>query len=226
MFTLEQVVPYGRSFEEYLRMFDLNDVDLTRKIIGCGDGPAAFNAEATRRGACVVSCDPVYRFQVDQIRRRIDEACDQVILQTVLHADEFIWDPPVRNADELRKVRMTAMNLFLDDFEQGLREGRYVDAELPLLPYADGEFELGLCSHLLFLYSEQLGEEFHRNAIRELCRVAREVRIFPTTGLDSRESPHLEICIEDLKSTGLEATVQQVPYEFHRGANRILRIRR
>ena len=185
MFTLEQVVPYGRSFEEYLRMFDLNDVDLTRKIIGCGDGPAAFNAEATRRGACVVSCDPVYRFQVDQIRRRIDEACDQVILQTVLHADEFIWDPPVRNADELRKVRMTAMNLFLDDFEQGLREGRYVDAELPLLPYADGEFELGLCSHLLFLYSEQLGEEFHRKAIRELCRVAREVRIFPTTGLDS-----------------------------------------
>jgi hypothetical protein len=55
MFTLDQVVPWGRSFAEYRRMFALTDAELGLRIIGCGDGPASFNAEATRRGTAVVS---------------------------------------------------------------------------------------------------------------------------------------------------------------------------
>jgi hypothetical protein len=61
MFTLEQVVPWGRSFEEYRAMFALSDADLEGRVLGCGDGPASFNAVATQRGANVVSCDPIYR---------------------------------------------------------------------------------------------------------------------------------------------------------------------
>ena len=53
MFTLEKVVPWGRSFDEYRRMFALTESDLRLKIVGCGDGPADFNAEATRRGSTV-----------------------------------------------------------------------------------------------------------------------------------------------------------------------------
>ena len=44
MFTLDQVVPWGRSFDEYRRMFALSDDDLTGSILGCGDGLASFNA--------------------------------------------------------------------------------------------------------------------------------------------------------------------------------------
>ena len=44
MFALDQVVPWGRSFDEYRRMFALTDADLSRVILGCGDGPASFNA--------------------------------------------------------------------------------------------------------------------------------------------------------------------------------------
>jgi len=40
------IKPWGRSFEEYVRMFSLTPPDLKRKILGCGDGPASFNAEA------------------------------------------------------------------------------------------------------------------------------------------------------------------------------------
>jgi hypothetical protein len=75
MFTLDQVVPWGRSFEEYRRMFALTDTDLASKIVGCGDGPASFNAEATRLGSTVVSCDPIYRFGVEQLRERIASTC-------------------------------------------------------------------------------------------------------------------------------------------------------
>ena len=31
-------------------MFDLSAADLGRRILGCGDGPASFNAELTAQG--------------------------------------------------------------------------------------------------------------------------------------------------------------------------------
>src|SRR5262245_13359682 len=71
MFTLDQVVPWGRSFDEYRRMFALSDDELRLRIVGCGDGPASFNAEARRRGCRVVSIDPLYRWDANRIRERI-----------------------------------------------------------------------------------------------------------------------------------------------------------
>jgi hypothetical protein len=61
MFILDQVVPWGRSFEEYRRRFALNEADLQVRILGCADGPASFNAESTRRGTRVISIDPLYQ---------------------------------------------------------------------------------------------------------------------------------------------------------------------
>lgn len=43
-FTLDKVVPWGRSYDEYVSMFDLSGADLGVRILGCGDGPAEFNA--------------------------------------------------------------------------------------------------------------------------------------------------------------------------------------
>src|SRR5688572_9915115 len=145
MFTLEQVVPWGRSFDEYCRMFALDDDDLGLRILGCGDGPASFNAEATRRGATVISCDPIYRCEAVQIRQRIAATYDQIIEQTRRNVDAFVWDP-IASVDELGRVRMTAMEEFLDDFSRGRAEGRYVEAELPALPFDDSSFDLALCS--------------------------------------------------------------------------------
>src|SRR6476469_10814921 len=126
MFTLDQVVPWGRSFDEYRRMFALTDEDLQVRILGCGDGPASFNAEATRGGGVVVSCDPIYRYGVDQIRARISATCDRILEQTRQNADEFVWTE-IRSVDELRALRMAAMEDFLDDYSNGRSEGRYVD---------------------------------------------------------------------------------------------------
>lgn len=91
MFTLDQIVPWSRSFDEYQRMFALTDDELGLSIVGCGDGPASFNAEATRREASVISCDPIYRYDVDRLRDWIAATYDEVIEQTRRNADEFIW---------------------------------------------------------------------------------------------------------------------------------------
>ena len=150
MFTLDHVVPWGRSFDEYRRMFDLTDDDLNRSIIGCGDGPASFNAEASRQGRHVISCDPLYRFEKPQIQERIAATCEQIIEQTRRNAHEFVWGDGIRSVEELGRVRMSAMQAFLDDYELGKAQERYLDAELPTLPFADGAFDLALCSHFLF----------------------------------------------------------------------------
>lgn len=61
-FQLNQVVLWGRSMDEYIRMLDLNADDLKRTILGCADGPASFNAEMTWDGGKVIAFDPVYAF--------------------------------------------------------------------------------------------------------------------------------------------------------------------
>lgn len=48
-FKLDSVVPWGRNMEEYKLMFQLNDEDVSKKIVGFGDGPACFNYEMTKR---------------------------------------------------------------------------------------------------------------------------------------------------------------------------------
>jgi GNAT superfamily N-acetyltransferase len=218
-----QVVPWGRSFDEYVRMFALTEDDLKRSILGCADGPAAFNAELTRRGGQIVSCDPLYAHSSDEIEARIRHCFETILEQTRLNADGFVWSSEIPDVDALGKVRMTAMRRFLDDFPDGKDSGRYVAAELPKLAFHDAEFELALCSHFLFLYNST-GRDFHTQSVIELARVAREVRIFPLLQLDGRKSPHLPDVIEKMNSLGHVTELVPVPYEFQRGANEMLRV--
>jgi hypothetical protein len=118
------------------------------------------------------------------------------------------------------------MRRFLADFEAGKAEGRYVTASLPGLPFEDGQFDLALVSHLLFLYSDQLDCGFHRAAVEELLRVAREVRIFPLLALDRKPSPHVGPICTHVAGRGWGAEVRGVPYEFQRGGNEMLRLSR
>jgi hypothetical protein len=224
VFTLDAVVPWGRSFDEYQRMFALSERDLELKVLGCGDGPASFNAEASRRGWRVVSCDPIYEWSASDIRGRVAETYEQIVEQTRRNADEFVWTS-IPSVEELGRRRMAAMETFLDDYDAGRAEGRYVNGSLPLLPFADDAFDLALCSHLLFLYTTQLGADFHQSAVRELCRVAREVRIFPLLELGGGRSPYVDLVSAVVPSVGREAVIETVPYEFRRGGNEMMRIR-
>jgi len=205
-------------------MFALTEDDLGRRILGCGDGPASFNAEATARGCRVTSFDPLYGFDRSQIETRIAATYDQVLEQTRLNAHDFVWGSVARDVEELGRVRMAAMQTFLSDYETGTREGRYVDASLPSLPFADDAFDIALCSHFLFLYSTQLGEAFHVAALREMCRIAADVRVFPLLALGATRSPFVETCADDLRGAGLEVTIEDVSYEFVRGGNQMMRV--
>ncbi len=220
-FTLDKVVPWGRSYDEYLRMFALTENDLSRRILGCGDGPASFNAELSQRGGQVVSIDPIYVFDVDQINSRIAETYETVMAQTRNNQHEFVWDA-ISSVEELGRIRMTAMAIFLKDFAAGKQAGRYIAGELPSLPFATGQFDLALSSHFLFLYSEHLSAEFHLQALREMLRVAQEVRVFPLLMLGGSPSPHISFVKEQLAPDGFSIKIERVPYEFQKGGNEML----
>jgi ubiquinone/menaquinone biosynthesis C-methylase UbiE len=117
------------------------------------------------------------------------------------------------------------METFLRDYEGGRRTRRYVEGELPTLPFADDAFDLALCSHFLFLYTKQLAADFHAAAVRELCRVAREVGIFPLLALGNAPSPQVAIVSDALRRDRHDVAMETVPYEFQRGGNGMLRIR-
>ncbi len=220
---LDRVIPWGRSMEEYVRMFNLTPRDLQLKILDCAGGPASFNTTMTRQGYSVISCDPVYQFTACEITRRIQEVYPVVIEGVQVDQNSFVWRD-INSPTHLGQVRMAAMNQFLEDFPQGLQEGRYVTAELPTLPFSQDQFDLALCSHFLFTYSEQLSEAFHLDAIAELCRVATEVRIFPLLNLAGEPSPHLQPIISQLNRRGYQLEIKMVGYEFQPGGNQLLQL--
>ncbi len=220
---LNEVVPWGRSLEEYKLMFDLSDVDLTKKILGCGDGPASFNAEMTKQGYSVISIDPVYQFSAEQIKQRVQDTYQPVISQVKQNSDRYIWNK-FSNPDELGQARLMVMENFLSDYETGKNAGRYLSHSLPNLKFSDNQFELCLCSHLLFLYSEQLSLEFHIASILELLRTSREIRIFPLLKLNCAPSPYVDLVIQDLSRKSFTVQIQTVAYEFQKGGNQMLKI--
>ncbi|CAG1023106.1 hypothetical protein DOJK_02105 [Patescibacteria group bacterium] len=220
-FSLDNIVPWGRSFEEYCGMFALTAEDLKCSILGCGDGPASFNASLTKLGGSVISIDPIYQFSTVQIKQRIDETYMTVLEQLERNQDDFVWDN-ISSVTELGRIRMSAMELFLVDYEIGRNFGRYITGELPTLPFENKVFDLALSSHFLFLYSKHLSAEFHLLALQEMLRVANEVRVFPIITLNGLPSPHLDFVIKALKNQQVNVEIQCVDYEFQRDANQML----
>jgi hypothetical protein len=224
-FHLKDIVPWGRSFPEYVEMFALSDDDLAKPILGCGDGPASFNAELTKLGGSIVSVDPLYAYDADDIKRRIEETFHQVIQETRMNMNEFVWQN-IRSVDELGKIRMNAMHDFLSDYPKGKLEKRYVAESAPILSFSDDSFGLAVVSHFLFLYSDHLNLRFHINTITELCRICGETRIFPLLQLGAVPSAHVEPLSDHFRAEGYDVEQIRVPYEFQRGGNIMLKIKK
>ena len=223
--TLNQVIPWGRSLQEYTQMFNISDEELNLRILGVGDGPASFNSEMNTLGHTVLSIDPIYSFSKVQIEGKVEENYDPLMSQVERNSDNFVWDFFLDPA-HCGRFRLETMRKFLEDFEVGKVQGRYLPESLPALNFADCQFDLALCSHLLFLYSAQLSFDFHRDSIQELCRVSQEVRIFPLLMLNCERSPYVPPIQSHFSEAGFSVDICPVPYEFQKGGNEMMRIRR
>ena len=224
MFKLNGVVPWGRNFEEYRLMFRLTEDDLQKKIAGFGDGPASFNRELTERGGSVISFDPIYQFAKEDIEKRIEEVRVEVMEQMRQNRDNYVWTK-IKSLDELENLRMSAMKRFLEDYDKGRSEGRYVYHELPdRLPFEDNYFDIGLSSHFLLMYTA-LGYDFHIAAMSEMLRVCREIRIFPIVDLDANKTELIGSVIGHFREN-YRVEIVDTDYEFQKGDNKLLTIQK
>ncbi|MBO1413490.1 methyltransferase domain-containing protein [Streptomyces sp. FH025] len=211
----------ARSFADYRAMFALTDRDLEQRILDCPAGAASFVAEAGRRGVDAVAVDREYAFHREELGLLVELETRFKRPALVREAADFVWswyaDP-----DELVCQWIANARLFRADI--AARPERYLAGELPELPFADGSFDLVLCSHLLFSYGNRLGEDFLRAGLLELARVARsEVRVFPVTVYDTGERhPGLDRLREDLDGLGIGSRVERVAYEFQPGSDELL----
>ncbi len=201
-------------------MFRLSNVDLNKRIISFGDGPASFNSEMNQLGKSVISIDPIYQFSEKEIQNRIIETREVVLQQLKDNRDQFIWSQ-IEGVEELEEIRMSAMQNFLADFEKGKSEKRYISHALPdKTPFSDKTFDLAISSHFLLLYT-QLGLDFHLRSITEMLRVAKEIRIFPIINLNGQKSEFLEQVISHF-SVNHTVKIKEVEYEFQKGGNEML----
>lgn len=222
-FLLDNVVPWGRNFDEYKLMFNLNEGDLKKKIAGFGDGPASFNYEAHKKGYDITSFDIIYQFTKEQLEKRIKEVRSIVMKQMSENQENYIWTK-IKSLEDLENIRMSAMKIFLKDYDKGRQEERYIYHELPRrVNIEDKHFDIGLSSHFLLMYTS-LGYDFHIAAISEMLRICKEVRIFPICDLDGKDSEMTKEVIGYFKKN-YEVRIVQTEYEFQKDGNKLLMIR-
>ncbi len=220
-YRIDSVYPWGRSIDEYTRMFSLTASDVSGRILDCGGGPASFCAELSNNNGRGVACDPLYQFTPDEIERRVHETHNEMVDLVRRDSHRFVWSE-IESPEDLGKKRLSAMQGFIQDFRRPDSAQHYVNAKLPILPFSNNDFDLALVSHLLFLYSETMTEEFHIASMQELLRVAIEVRVFPLLDMQSRPSQHLQPVRDALQALGHETELRQVNYEFQKGASEML----
>jgi methyltransferase family protein len=210
----------SRSAAEYRAMFDLTPEDLAGSVLDCSAGGSSFTAETDGR---VVAVDPAYALGRREMAERVRAGLDEGARIIDENADRFEWDwygSPDRRAE----MRRAAAERFVADLQE--RPERYVAGALPGLPLSSASVDLVLCSHLLFTWSDQFGEEWHRRALAELVRVARrEVRVFPVVVSGTGDAvAFLDRLRGELDALGHHTEVRGVPYRFQRGGDQMLRI--
>jgi SAM-dependent methyltransferase len=223
-FRLDGVVPWGRTAGEYERFFALDLTAGPLRVLDCGGGPASFVADWGGRGHFAVAADPLYARSAADVAIAFDRAAGPMLEGMRAARHRFRWEIYGR-PEAVVDLRRAALDAFLDDLGSTTPHGRYVASRLPTLPFAADSFDLVLCSHLLFLYSDEIDLNSHLMYIREMLRIAPEVRIFPLRGLDGGVSPHLGPVLDALGREA-ECELQPVPFEFQVGAVRMLRVLR
>ncbi|CAM2980575.1 class I SAM-dependent methyltransferase [Rariglobus hedericola] len=226
-FELSSVAFFGRSLAEYAKFFPLDVAALRgRAVLDVAAGPSAFTAEATRCGIRATAVDPLYGCSPETLSAhvRLDYART---LRQMRAKPEIFRLKSFASLDEAERERRTAAEIFLADYEAGFLDNRYVGGALPRLPFADGAFDVVLCAHLLFIYERLFDYAFHLAACRELVRVSRdEVRIHPVCGPDGKPYRELGRLRADLAREGIASSVVSVDYEFFRGSDTTLVLRR
>lgn len=220
---IDRIIFIGRTFEEYVNMFDLSIANLkNKKVLDCPAGACSFSATARENGLDVEACDIAYYFNNVELYNKGKEDIKHMINKMEKSKSNYNWTF-FNDTDDLKDYRIEALDTCVKDMK--LYQEKYHAVELPQLPFSDNEFDILLSAHFLFLYSEAFDFNFHIQTLEEMLRVTKEeIRIFPLVNIEGDRYEELDKIIHTLNERGYNTEEVQVNYEFQSNANSFLKI--
>ncbi|RUT36617.1 SAM-dependent methyltransferase [Paenibacillus zeisoli] len=220
---LDRIVFIGRTYSEYLNMFDLQESELEgRVILDCPAGACSFTAEGSTRGYDIMAADIAYQFGPDELELKGIQDLQHAKARLEEAREEYIWDyyGTVEGHQKYREEALAHSSNHRRQFPE-----KYSYVEFPKLPFGDQSVDLTLSAHFLFMYADRLSEQFHKESLLELMRITREeIRIFPLVDLSSRRYEALNKLIELAESKGWAAEERKTDYCFQKGADHYLKL--
>jgi hypothetical protein len=220
------IIVSARPADDCLAHFALTEADLLRgPVLDCPGGASDFALRVRALGGRAVSVDSAYATPPERLAERLRADFERVRAWTATRPDRF---PPGPDGRWHRLPGWEhAAELFMADYRRDRDEGtgHYVSALLPPLPVPNRAFALATSGFLLFTYPDHFDQAFHLGALRELLRVADEVRVHPLNDSARNPYPHLAPVLEALRADGVHVDTLAVESPTDRGDTHTLRLR-
>jgi len=220
---MRRLVLWGHHLDEYRDMFQLSEADLTKRFLEYGSGATAVNFELQDLASECISCDPWFHLNIAALKTEITANFDARLQQ--FKTEKQVFDlSRYGDLDTLLAYRREGIATFLADYDQGRLDKRYlpvVDTELPFGHFA---FDFALSAHCLFADLDYQTVDYHVGVIKELARVAKDVRIFPLVDARGIPSPLLGPVLLALQQANYGVEVRDVSYHLQPKGNAMLRV--
>jgi len=220
---MRKLVLWGYHADEYKEMFDLSPKDMKTRILEYGCGPSAVNAELNKKGQSIVSCDPLFNLDKDTLFTKVNLIFSDMAARVIRDKNQFDFSR-YGSPELLMDERAEGIAKFFADYRTGKKERRYIGINEYSLPFADFNFDFALSAHYLFADLDDQDVDFHLQVIKELARVAKEVRIFPLIDRHNHPSPFLGPVLLGLQQDNYGVEVREVPYHLQASGNAMLRV--
>lgn len=222
---LDRFVFLGRTWEEYLLIFNVKEEQLMgKRVLDCPGGACAFTAVANQKGIHAVAADLAYYFSPEELKEKGLNDIEYTLEKIEQVKNRCRWDH-FKNVEELKNERLQALTQCIEDMERD--RGRYVPAILPVLPFENDSFDHTFSAHFLFMYADKIDYKFHLQTIKELMRVTKdEIRIFPITDMNGKRYEKIDEIKEWISTQGWEATEVKASYELHQNSHTMLNIKK
>ncbi len=220
---MRRIALWGQHLDEYKDMFALTDEDLNKSFLEYNSGVSAFNHEVQSKASACVSCDPWYVLDKKSLREKIELNFNARLLELENNLSNLDVSR-YGSFEKLVAYRRQGIESFFADFEEGLATKRYLPITVDELPFPDFNFDFALIANNFFADLDYQTVEYHISRIKELARVAKDVRIFPLVDANGEPSSLLGPIIMGLYQDNFRVEVKDVAYYLQHRGNAMLRV--
>lgn len=214
---------WGYTIDEYRAWFDLTDDAINSAILEYGCGLSAVNAQQTKQKHKIVSCDPLFVLDKNELQSKAQLIFAQRAQEIKKEQEHFDFSR-CGGYDSFVAERQKGMDAFFADYEAGVAEQRYLGLNDYHLPFADFTFDLALSAYYLSTNPEHQTLDDPLNLLRELARVAKEVRIIPLMDKTGTTLEWLGPVLLGLQQENYGVEVREVDMPLHQKGNAMLRV--